>query len=246
MLKKNISGETVRCTCCPDSTNRVPELDWNVCQRRTGIVPKSMEIIVGKRLRYKKLKNDMSRTHEERATFDARQVALKWIGVTSFGYLGHANAKFGRIDAHIAVCAWDRAILLQATRIAEANGFRVIHGIVDSLWVKKEGAKQEEYLALREEIETQTNFDLSFEGVYKWIAFLASKMNPSLPVANRYFGAYRSGELKIRGIEARRHDTPRLFVEMPDGDTGAACKGELDRRGKVVHPPVPGDQGEAC
>ena len=36
-------------------------------------------------------------------------------------------------------------------------------------------------------------------------------MNPSLPVANRYFGTYRSGELKIRGIEARRHDTPTLF-----------------------------------
>jgi DNA polymerase, archaea type len=87
----------------------------------------------------------------------------------------------------------------------------VIHGIVDSLWVKKEGAKDEDYRALRDEIEAQTKFDLSFEGVYKWIAFLPSKMNPSLPVANRYFGAYRSGELKIRGIEARRHDTPTLF-----------------------------------
>ncbi len=212
MLKKNISGETVRCGCCPESSNRVPELDWNVCQRRTGIVPKSMEIVVGKRLRYKKLKNDATKTPEERARYDARQVALKWIGVTSFGYLGHANAKFGRIDAHIAVCAWDRAILLGAARVAETHGFRVIHGIVDSLWVKKEGARDADYLALKDEIEAQTKFNLSFEGVYKWIAFLPSKMNPSLPVATRYFGAYRSGELKIRGIEARRHDTPVLFT----------------------------------
>ncbi len=148
MLKKNISGETVRCSCCPESSNRVPELDWNVCQRRTGIVPKSMEIIVGKRLHYKKLKNDTTKTSKERARYDARQVALKWVGVCSFGYLGHANAKFGRIDAHIAVCAWDRAIFLSAARIAEAHGFRVIHGIVDSLWVKKEGAKEDDYLAL--------------------------------------------------------------------------------------------------
>ncbi len=211
MLKKNISGETVRCSCCPESSDRVPELDWNVCQRRTGIVPKSMEIIVGKRLRYKKLKNDMTKTTEERARYDARQVALKWVGVTSFGYLGHANAKFGRIDAHIAVCAWDRAILLGAARVAEAHGFRVIHGIVDSLWVKKEDAREDDYSALRDEMEARTKFDLSFEGVYKWIAFLPSKMNRNLPVANRYFGAYRGGELKIRGIEARRHDTPVLF-----------------------------------
>jgi DNA polymerase-2 len=84
---------------------------------------------------------------------------------------------------------------------------------VDSLWVKKEGATDEDCLELRDEIEKATDFSLSFEGVYKWIAFLPSKVNPSLPVANRYFGAYRDGELKVRGIEARRHDTPPLFTK---------------------------------
>jgi len=212
MLKKNISGETVKCDCCPDSKNRVPELGWNVCERRAGIVPQAMEIVIGKRLRYKKLKAE-ARNKEERAKYDGRQMTLKWIGVTSFGYLGFNNAKFGRIDAHIAVCAWDRKVLLDSARVAEAKGFRVIHGIVDSLWVKKEGATEGDCLELREEIERTTGFDLSFEGVYKWIAFLASKVNPSLPVANRYFGAYRSGELKVRGIEARRHDTPSLFTK---------------------------------
>ncbi len=212
MLKKNISGETVKCDCCPDSKNRVPELGWNVCERRVGIVPRAMEIVVGKRLRYKKLKAE-ARSEEERAKYDGRQMALKWIGVCSFGYLGYNNAKFGRIDAHIAVCAWDRKILLDSARVAEAKGFRVIHGIVDSLWVKKEGATEGDCLELKDEIERATGFDLSFEGVYRWMAFLPSKVNPSLPVSNRYFGAYRSGELKVRGIEARRHDTPLLFTK---------------------------------
>ncbi|MDA4117317.1 MAG: hypothetical protein OK455_03125 [Thaumarchaeota archaeon] len=84
MLKKNISAETVRCPCCPDSTNRVPELDWNTCQKRAGLVPRSMKILVGKRLRYKKLKDDTSKSPKERARYDSRQVALKWLGVTSF------------------------------------------------------------------------------------------------------------------------------------------------------------------
>jgi DNA polymerase elongation subunit (family B) len=43
------------------------------------------------------------------------------------------NAKFGRIDAHIAVCAFDRKILLQTVKISERHGFRVLHGIVDSI-----------------------------------------------------------------------------------------------------------------
>ena len=56
----------------------------------------------------------------------------------SFGYLGFNNTKFGRIDAHIAVCAFDRQIVLQAARIAERHCFKVLRGIVDSLWIKKE------------------------------------------------------------------------------------------------------------
>ena len=66
-------------------------------------------------------------------------------------------------------------------------------------------------MALRDEIQAYTGFDLSFEGIYKWIAFLPSKVNAGVPVLNQYFGAYRDGKLKVRGIEARRHDTPAFF-----------------------------------
>ncbi len=211
MYRKNISAETVRCSCCPDSDNRVPELDWNVCKKRMGIVPLAIEIIVKKRLRYKELKASTT-CDDDRKRYDARQAALKWLGVTTFGYLGFNNAKFGRIDAHIAVCAWDRKTLLDAARTAEGRGFEVIHGIVDSLWLRKEGSGRRDYLELKAEIESKTGFAMSFEGVYKWVAFLPSKVEPKLPVLNRYFGAYQDGALKVRGIEARRHDTPLAFA----------------------------------
>jgi DNA polymerase-2 len=213
MLKKNISAETVRCSCCPDSLNRIPELDWNVCARReNGIIPCAVKIIVEKRLRYRELTNKAS--VRERPIYEARKTALKWIGVATFGYLGFNNAKFGRIDAHIGVCAWDRKVLLDAVRVAENRGFRLMHGIVDSLWLKKGGASKEDYEELAREIEAETGFELSFEGIYNWIAFLPSKVNASVPVLNRYFGAYRDGELKVRGIEARRHDTPPIFSRL--------------------------------
>jgi DNA polymerase elongation subunit (family B) len=211
MYRKNISAETVRCACCPDSDNRVPELGWNVCKKRDGIVPLAIKIIVEKRLHYKELKKTVKGADYDK--YNARQAALKWLGVTTFGYLGFNNAKFGRIDAHIAVCAWDRKILLDTARIAERRGFEVMHGIVDSLWVKKEGADQSDYLGLKAEIESETGFAISFEGVYKWIAFLPSKVDATMPVLNRYFGVYRSGDLKVRGIEARRHDTPLAFAK---------------------------------
>ena len=69
----------------------------------------------------------------------------------------------------------------------------------------------DECLELKELIEKETGFALTFEGIHKWIAFIHSKQNDILPVPNRYFGVYEDGTVKVRGIEARRHDTPVFF-----------------------------------
>src|SRR5919112_1550028 len=196
---------------------QIPELDYNICEKRIGIIPLSLKIVIDKRSRYKQLLKSPFISSELKSIYDARQNSLKWILVTSFGYLGFNNAKFGRIDAHIAVCAFDRQILLQTAKIAERDGFRILHGIVDSLWIQQKKKKntaitKQGYLELKDSIEEQTGFAISFEGIYKWIAFVPSKINNQLPVPNRYFGVFEEGNsLKIRGLEARRHDTPPFF-----------------------------------
>ncbi len=236
MMKKNLSAETVGCSCCPDSKERVPELGYNICEKKLGIVPMSLKILIKKRMQYKKLKREAT-DPRLRDIYDARQSSLKWILVTSFGYLGFNNAKFGRIDAHIAVCAFDRQVFLQASRIAERLGFRVLHGIVDSFWVQKKGAAADDYAELKMAIERETGFEISFEGVYKWIAFVHSRASSKVPVANRYFGVFEDGTIKIRGIEARRHDTPPFFAKfqaqvlkvMAQGCTAAQVRSLMPR-----------------
>lgn len=214
MSQKNLSGETVLCSCCPDSAERVPELDLHICKKRTGIVPQSLQILLKKRAQYKQKMKSPATDAQSRKVYDARQVSLKWILVTSFGYLGYSNSKFGNIDAHIATCAFDRQVLLQAVRVAEYYGFRVLHGIVDSLWIYRRRATRADYLRLKEAIERETGFGISFEGVYKWVAFVHSKCNDQVPMQNSYFGVFEDDDsLKIRGIEARRHDTPLFFAK---------------------------------
>jgi len=207
MVNNNISAETILCKCCPNSKLRIPELGYNICEKKTGIVPKALEPVIKKRLHYKELKSE---TEDERLReiYDNRQTALKWILVTCFGYLGYRNARFGTVDGHIGVCAFGREAFLKASRIVEEKGFRIIHGIVDSLWLKKKDATNEEYQELCKEISEETNIPLNFEGRYRWIVFLSSRMHPNVGVLNRYYGVMETGKIKARGLEVRRRDTP--------------------------------------
>ena len=212
MTNNNISAETVLCKCCPDSPRRIPELNYNICTKRDGIVPKTLRHVVDKRLSYKRMKTE-AKDKQLREIYDQRQAALKWILVTCFGYLGYRNAKFGTIDGHIGVCAFGREALLKAAHTAEKHGFEVIHGIVDSLWLKKTDASQEDYNTLCKVISKQANVSISFEGRYKWIVFLPSKTHPSIGVLNRYYGVMESGKIKVRGLEIRRRDTPHFIFD---------------------------------
>jgi len=209
MVKNNISAETVLCRCCPNSRLRIPDLNYNICEKRVGIVPKALDLIVSKRLQYKRLKEEVQDPRLQEIYYK-RQAALKWILVTCFGYLGYRNAKFGTVDGHMGVCAFGREAFLRAAHMAEDRGFEVIHGIVDSLWLKKENATFDDYRELSEEASEKIGVPLNFEGIYKWIVFLPSKVHPNIGVLNRYYGVMENDKVKVRGIEARRRDTPRF------------------------------------
>jgi DNA polymerase-2 len=45
------------------------------------------------------------------------------------------------------------------------------------------------------------------------VVFLPSRLDERVPVPNRYYGVFQDGSLKVRGIEARRRDTPPFIAE---------------------------------
>lgn len=221
MARYNVSPETIGCRCCPQS--RVPEIGCTVCRRVRGLVPETLHPLIEKRLKYKhRIKQATSA--EEKEKYRLRATAHKWLLVTCFGYLGYKNARFGKIEAHESVTAYGREMLLRAKEMAEERGFRVLHALTDSLWIQKRGTKESEYEALVREIERGTNLPIALEGIYKWVAFLPSRVDARNAVPNRYFGAMQDGELKIRGIELRRRDTPQ-FIEDGQNELLAVLAG---------------------
>ena len=206
MVAHNLSPETMACTCCTSEEGvLVPQLDFKVCSKRDGILRKILSPILKRRLYYKKMKKTTS--GEEQQKYEERSSVLKWLLVTCFGYTGYKNAKFGRIECHQSICAYARHKLLQAMRVAEKHGFSVIHGIIDSMWIKKEGYSKEEVQQVCKEIEEVTKVPIKIENFYRWFVFLPSLVNAKVPVPSRFYGANLDGEIKVRGIELRRRDT---------------------------------------
>ncbi len=224
MVRFNISPETVGARCCQGAF--VPELGTSVCRHRDGLVPETLAPLLVMRARYKARMRELPPDDPRRELYRRRQSAHKWLLVTCFGYLGYKNARFGRIEAHEAVTAYGREVLLRAKELVEARGFRVLHLYVDGLWIHKPGARRRpDYDALLEELRAQTGLQVGLEGVYRWLAFLPSRVEPRVAVANRYFGAFEDGSLKVRGIELRRHDTPEYIKETQRGMLGILAQG---------------------
>jgi len=166
---------------------------------RSGFLSTVLSPLLALRIETKRLK----KAHPEYAGSDS---LLKWMLVTCFGYTGYRNAKFGQIQVHERITAISRELLMQIKELAEEMGLQVLHGIVDCLWVS--GMRPE---AFQEAVERETGILTELEA-YDWIAFLP--MSDGSGAYNSYFGRLSEGKMKIRGVMARRGDTPEYVKRM--------------------------------
>lgn len=209
----NISPETVRCECHPDRED-VPGLEYSICPE-DGYLPEVLGPIIDDRAAIKaqiREADDSARREE----LEARSAALKWVLVSCFGYQGFSNAKFGRIEAHEAINAYAREILLGAKAAFEAAGYRVVHGIVDSIWIQEHPARDTQPV---EEVATtvsgESGIELEHEGVYDWVAFCPTADGRD-GALTKYFGRKRDGSYKYRGIECRQRSTPKWIAALQE------------------------------
>ena len=236
MANFNVSSETVNCKCCKDDGTgiKVPGLDFHICTKRQGIISKSISLPLKKRLKYKEY---VRKTGSVRYNFT--DIALKWVLVVSFGYLGFKNARFGKIEAHQTVCAFAREFLMRSAEVAEEHGCKIIHGIVDSIWLKDTKNRPPEEFEkvtkeVAEEITKSVGIPMSWDGQYNVIVFLPSRAEPDIPALSHYWGIKSNGEVKVRGIEVRRRDVPKIIKDAQyafiDVFQGASSVKEFMRR----------------
>ena len=217
---QNVSPDIIRCSCHSDRED-VPGLGYSICDDQ-GYLVDVLQPIIDARDEIKaaiRRETEQDDPDEERlAELEGRSGALKWILVACFGYQGFNNAKFGRIECHEAISAFAREILLSAKQQLEAGGWRVVHGIVDSIWVTSdpdvEDDNREDLEALATEITERVEIRLEHEAHYEWVAFVPQRESDA-GALTKYFGKVAGAdEFKVRGIEARQRPTPPFIEEV--------------------------------
>ncbi len=197
MYNHNVSADMILTKRGPFSD--VPGIPVRISHRYKGLIPRSIKPFIDRRMQYKANPSAVSK---------ARAVGLKWVLVSSNGYLRFREFKLGLATSHMAVCAYAREILMGAAQLAEECGFTVVHGIVDSIFLTKKNMTPEEIDKYCEKLKQQSGIPVGYDGIFKWVCFLPSLLEEERPVPARYFGAYENNEVKARGIEVRQRNTP--------------------------------------
>ena len=216
MMNHNVGGETVLCGHEGCKHNTVPELGYYICTRMRSVVTRTMGLVLAKRVLLKQYKKTM-KGHASYDRYKAMNEGLKWILVTSFGYLGFKNSRWGSIEAHQVVTAYGRRILQTAARISSERGYEVIAGITDSLFLRKIDQRDdttEKIEQLMAEISAEVRIPFDLEGKFAWVVFGNVRDYGSVAALNRYFGYFDHGEFKLRGIRSRQRRVTGIETQL--------------------------------
>lgn len=214
MVKKNISPETVDCNCCDNS--KVPELDYSICEGRRGFISEVLKPLVEDRQEMKERLRDENLEPEMEKYLKGSVDAIKWILVSCFGYMGHAHASYGAIECHQAIQSFDRQIMGRTKDRFYENGYQVVHGIIDSIWVQERNDSSD-IKEVCKKITEEIGIELEYEDKFQWVAFVPRKTKKAdIGTLNRYFGVKENGEIKTAGIEAEQRTTPEYIKDCQE------------------------------
>jgi DNA polymerase elongation subunit (family B) len=200
IVNKNVSYETVT--------------EEGVEQSIPGFMGGFTMPVVKRRLKLKHQRNNYSRKSNEWWWCQQRQSSLKMSLVVTYGYSGCYANRFANVRVFQEINRQARMAMVQSLKTAQNNGFEVIYGPFDSLFVKKQDATENDYENLASEITEITSLPMSLDRHFKFLVLLTKTTDPIIVAANRYYGKLMDEDLFYRGIELRRHDTPSYINTM--------------------------------
>lgn len=211
----NISPEMLRCSCCKD-TQKVPGLEHWFCKKRKGFVSSVIREVIERRKKLKERLKTVKKTSEEWERLNNEQFSIKTIANASYGYFAFAGSKWYCYECAQSAAAFGRFYIGMIIEELEKEGFTVIYGDTDSVFVKvQKGNLEQSVDAFLEKINRKLPgiLELDLQGLYKRAIFIPRGAAPGT-AKKRYALIDEKGNLTIRGLETVRRDWCKLAKDV--------------------------------
>lgn len=179
-----------------------------------GILPNIVKWVLERRIHFRQLSKELPEDSVEASNCERVADTLKKILVCLYGTTGSYWNKYGNILAFEQINKKSREILLKTKDIVQGLGFDLIYADTDAAFVHKDNATKDDYENLGTTLSRETGLALTLEYHYKFLVLLPLEADEKLEALKHYFGITYDKELITRGIETRRHDTPKFIKEF--------------------------------
>lgn len=204
MVAHNISPEVLNLEEC-EKRFEPEEFDFNFCQDEQGFFPQLIEGLVESRYELKGKMKELEKDTLEYESIYSRQQAQKILANSFYGYLGYNGARWYSKESAQATTYMGREYIEDTIEKAEENGFEIVYGDTDSVFLSGDKIleKKEEFL---KEVNSQLPefMELEFEGFFK-TGFFTSK-DSGEGAKKKYALMDEEGGMKITGFEQVRRD----------------------------------------
>ncbi|MBW3010786.1 hypothetical protein KY326_01045 [Candidatus Woesearchaeota archaeon] len=208
----NISRSTIRCDCCKETAPRVPFEGKDIwfCQKKKGFLPMMIGDLIKRRMRIKEIMK------EKKSKFlKARSAGLKLVAVSYWGYMAYDNSRWYSFDSAQSILAYERYYIKSVIERVTKEGYQVIYGDTDSIFLVSDTHTIEDAHKLIDEINKGLPgiMALEFQGLYPAGIFVSAK-GSELGAKKRYCLIDQNDKLVIKGFESIRRNASQIAKEV--------------------------------
>ena len=132
--KYNISAETVNCACCSNGKSKyqIEELHMHICDKREGIVSRSLALPLSKRFEYKRLR-DQTKDKRLKKIYNERAGSLKWILVCCLAKESPVLVKRNGVISYVKIGSFIDSIVGERQGIIDCPDDMFVAGVDQNL-----------------------------------------------------------------------------------------------------------------